>query len=62
MKIKGWRIVYIMDPMVMRPIDKLTVNRLEEDNPVALKYYELTWESDDDSIAKGLNPNAEVMN
>jgi len=51
-----------MDTMVMRPIAHLSVNRIEEDNPVASKYYTLTWESDDDAIAKGLSPNAEVMN
>lgn len=34
-KIKGKGIVFLMDPMIMRPIEKLKVNRLEEDNPVA---------------------------
>lgn len=60
--IKGWGLVYLVDPMVLRPIDKLWMNRLEEDNPVAWKYYILTRQSDDDAIAKGLSPNADEVN
>lgn len=44
----------------MRPLGNLQ-NRLEEDNPVSRKYYTLTRNQDDDTIAKGLNPNAEEM-
>ena len=56
--IKGKGLIWFHDPLVMREMDKF-MNRVEVDNPVAAKYYRMTWDGDEET-AKSLRPNAEV--